>query len=307
MASVAQITGSIISSGCNHIIPVRVSYDTMVNLCCDRDRGESGDKFLRDKHKFSAHKDDLLLSCSGHMFPGGEGYFKSKQAYPPVISNLADSPPDLRRLIIDFYRRPVGDYDVNEYDEEDRESGGDSAKRLETYKNFLPEFRFMGFSCGQAFVHPSSGDTVVSSYIGGMTTVRNGHFPLKTGDLVMWYWDFECEQFDEYGHRIHEGAEDGVATGAHCFSGEGGVDAKRRKMAHERGNGNIAEHGRMMPYKSDKGGIGFKNNIPMVKPYFHDIFGQQGVDRDRSRVFGRCMANARPFDMVDLQVCSQAI
>eukprot|EP00961_Rhodomonas_salina_P164211 2211927-Rhodomonas_salina.1 len=48
----------------------------------------------------------------------------------------------------------------------------------------LPFFTFMGFSLGLGYAHPSSGDTVVSSMIGGMLSVQNGHFHMNTGDAV---------------------------------------------------------------------------------------------------------------------------
>eukprot|EP00961_Rhodomonas_salina_P009624 130335-Rhodomonas_salina.1 len=65
----------------------------------------------------------------------------------------------------------------------------------------IPFFTFMGFSLGLGYAHPSSGDTVVSSMIGGMLSVQNGDFHMNTGDAVQWYFSFEKDIFDRHGRR----------------------------------------------------------------------------------------------------------
>jgi hypothetical protein len=46
-------------------------------------------------------------------------------------------------------------------------------------------------------------------------------------------------------------------------------------------------------------------NIPMIKPYVRHK-GLQ-VFADNNRVFAKCISCARPFDMVDIMICRQAM
>ena len=54
-----------------------------------------------------------------------------------------------------------------------------------------PDFRLQGVALGQAWASHMSGDTVASVMVGGVQTVQNGAFPMQTGDLIQWNFDFE--------------------------------------------------------------------------------------------------------------------
>ena len=61
-------------------------------------------------------------------------------------------------------------------------------------QNYYPsELFFSGVSLTQAFAHPHTGDTALSTMIGGLKTIRNGRFPVYAGDRVMWYFEFEAD------------------------------------------------------------------------------------------------------------------
>jgi hypothetical protein len=304
MASIAQITGTLIESGCKHIIPVRVSYDTMVNFSCEP-HAETGEKFMRDKYKYCANKDDLLLCVGAAMLEEGEGKFTGKQAYPPVVATLGDVDEHTKRLICTLFF-VFDDQLVGEAKENfDLHIVASEQARNFPYRerrNAIPYFRFMGFSCGLGYVHPSNGDTVVSSYIGGLTTVRNGAFPIKTGDLVMWYFDFEAGWFDVRGRRVPPG----VNARMGCFPNEavGAVRDKggfaNRYSAWRRQSGNIgAPSQNINPDKVNHGG---KRCMFLPKPFVRDP--ERDFYMDRGRIFAKALSNARPFDMVDLQICT---
>ena len=158
----------------------------------------------------------------------------------------------------------------------------------------------MGFSLGLGYAHPSNGDNVVSSMVGGMMTVRNGDFPMKTGDRVMWYFYFERDCFSENGVRnlsIH-------SNGSTYGSADPYYSQRRGKMLQQNG---------MYDRKCGPGGLdkiaqtSGKLPIALIKPFFEG-FGLSGIyPFDRVRVIGKAMSNARPFDGVDILVCTQSM
>ena len=301
MASIGQITNTIIDSGTKHIIPARVSYDVMVNFACNE--GEDATKLLREKMKYCAHKDDILLSVGGAMFQIGEGKYMSKQAYPPVVSTLAALPDTALKLLLRCYGVKPGtsfediwtNYGQALISATPSMSTQDKL-RLQT----LPWMTFMGYSLGTAYAHPSSGDTAVSTLIGGLHTVRNGAFSVKTGDRIMWYFDIEAGMFNEKGQRvlacdasatdlvISEIPRESVAAG--IITQDSGT--KNRLDAFNRQNGNIGDW---------KG----KRRVFLPKPFFEN--GTIEYPMDRIRVFAKALNNARPYDMLDIQICTQCI
>ena len=48
-----------------------------------------------------------------------------------------------------------------------------------------------------------NGDTALTLMIGGKITVKNGRFPIQTGDTIMWYFEEEADakMFDDQGMR----------------------------------------------------------------------------------------------------------
>jgi hypothetical protein len=305
MASVATMTGTLIDSGCKHIIPVRVSMDTHLALMKDPDQNT----LLREKMSYCAHKSDLLLCVNKPLFSGNTGASKKGTAYPNVIATLGDAPPKVLELIAAFYhycdghgiQQDNGSFNAVAFDtlcntEGVYRHGTNEAERNTRQKDFaafqkMPYFSFMGFSLGLGYAHPTSGDTVVSSMIGGMISVRNGHFPVCTGDQIMWYFECEVPYFDGEGRRKDD-----------MNNWKLQPDEELRRKTHRRQNGNF-EAGEL-PAQSGK------KNIAYPKPYLPVRRGTGGFlpgGLDKMRVFAKAVANARPFDMVDLQICTQSI
>lgn len=270
---------------------------------------------MRDKYKYCAHKDDLLLCVGSAMFEVGEGKFTGKQAYPPVISTLGDI-DDYTKLLITNSFAAWGDSELDglkdEIDDETNIRFPGVVDHYRERRNAVPLFKFMGFSCGLGYVHPSNGDTVVSALIGGLTTVRNGAFPIKTGDLVMWYFDFEAICFDKNGRRVVVQQQNGNMlpepgigldprdAGVAMRDDDGIID---RRNAWQRQNGNVGAPGHNIDTNQER--HGGKHNVFLVKPFFHT--SARDYYMDRVRIIGKALANARPYDMVDIQIGSQCI
>lgn len=285
MASVAQMSGTEVDSPCKHMIPVRVSMDTLKK--CAIEQNDMDNVLLREKMKYCVHKKELLL-CTNQALFSDSGEVCMTGAYPNVLSTLGVISDYMKAFLVFLYQSR---YDANqEWGGRDHlreilrnlETGGNFPKEFITQVQKLPNFSFMGFSMGLGYAHPSSGDTVVTSMIGGLLTVQNGAFHVCTGDLLMWYFEFEDDNFDERGKRLP----------ASLHRKQLPFDAKRRKIHFEKELGNFPNT------------VG-KQNIFLVKPTsIHDIMEYPG---DLCRVFGKALSNARPYDKVDLVIGSQAM
>jgi hypothetical protein len=291
MASIATMTGTLVDSGCKHIIPVRVSMDTLLSLSSETDQNT----LLRDKMRFCVHKNDLLLCVNKPLFQEGVGALAKHAAYPHVLSTLGDASWDLKDIIADFYHAPhrymgaSGRFELTAHGFDTLHPNlPDGAKqKLKRLAAHIPRFTFMGFSLGLGYAHPNSGDNVVSSMIGGMITVQNGHFDVCTGDHVMWYFEFEADYFDRDGRRKADPQVTRMDP-----------SAQDRQRMHQRENGNITQG-----HDKHKG----KGCIAYPKPFLAPLYDQHLGSLDRTRVFAKAVSNARAFDKLDLLICTQSI
>jgi hypothetical protein len=272
MASIATATSTRIDSGCKHIIATKVNTDYMLKTV-----RYDHEELLRNKMKYCAHKDDMLLCINKTFRPKTD---MKKHAYPAVVSNLGGIETDEKTAIAQLYHNVDSSFQLNEWINH-TESGQKSSSLLKD----IPDFRFMGYSLGLAYAHASSGDTVVSSLIGGMMTVRNGHFPIYTGDLVQFYFEFENGYFDEHGERLPRTA----GAQLHPVS----EDTEKRQKFYARGQGTI----------DDKPG---KQSVAYVKSFIYPSNRDVCTFLDKHRIFGKAVSNARPWDAVDIMISRQS-
>ena len=186
----------------------------------------------------------------------------------------------------------------------------------------LPDFRCQGVALGQAFASYLSGDTVASVLVGGMVTVQNGAFPMNSGDLVQWYFDFETQSF-EAADQINNGVR--TTTDINFINGKnltpGGLFtpqatvarnvSKRQKYMDERlyggssggGSGN-ATHG----VKDPSTMIRIKSYKPLQRQNTNTGYDMSAVDHygDKCRVFAKCISGGRAFDAVDIMIMTQS-
>ncbi len=76
-----------------------------------------------------------------------------------------------------------------------------------------------------------------------------------------------------------------------------------RRNALLRQNGNVGAPGHNIDVDQER--HGGKKNVALVKPFFHTPL--MDFYMDRARIIGKALANARPYDMVDIQIGSQCI
>lgn len=261
-SSIANATATRVDSAAKHTLPCKVS-DTVLKVLA-RD-SKSIDRIHLDKMIYCMHKDELVLCCAKPMKEEESSIYKTmRQVYPPVISTLGVITEDTKEAILKVYRAKT----LYEYERE--KATGDLAD--------FPEFSFQGVAMTQAWATPNFGDTVGTVLVGGMMTIVNGAFPIYTGDLVQWYFDFEEGEFDEAGTRVTE--PKGVKLDESALS--------RRKF-NDRNN-----NFRIPGYKGQ-----FKQNIIFPKPMISRHYG------DVIRVFGRCVNGGRPFEGIDVLIGSQ--
>lgn len=309
MASLAQMTGSLIDSGCKHIIPVRVSFNFFTRMCKVKQ-----DDMLRNKMKYSMHKGDLVLCVNKNMFKDGDGIYEEgakMQAYPAVTTTMTydghDFDPVLFGLIGNVYAQTAseifqGDPEP-EFLKDLDENNEDYIQQVEQAKKWvrsMPDFRFMGFSLGLAYAHPTSGDNVASSLIGGLLTVRNGPFRMCTGDRVQWIFFFETAMFDDMGHR--NSAVEPTESKRRMVGREG---ARLTNVLKQNGVFDFDQFKTSMQEASGPASTTGKIPLAVIKPYFEGMTPDDTYPRDRMRIIGKAISNAREWENVDIMICTQ--
>jgi hypothetical protein len=230
--------------------------------------GQAQEMIHRQKNKYATQKDDLVLNVNESLSVG----YAPTDAYPSVLSNFTSLKKDSKTLIMDWYAKSTPQAFLG-YQQEI------AGKQLDIVKNepqtqTLPYFRAQGYALGRAEASMRSGDTVFSVLIGGQMTVRNGHFPMRPGQLVHWYFDFEEVMFDEDGRRRH---------GTH----EARPESKQGKRLHEETN---AE----------------SQCSALPKPYVLSKFGSEHYG-DKIRIFAKCIAGGGAHQKVDIMLMTQSL
>jgi hypothetical protein len=139
----------------------------------------------------------------------------------------------------------------------------------------LPFFRAQGYALGRAEANMRSGDTVFSVLIGGQMTVQNGDFPMRPGQMVQWYFDFERDNFHADGRR-----DTGVAN--------------KKKMPNEP----QSKRARLETNAQS-------TCVALPKPY---VLNADGTDHygDKIRIFAKCICGGPPSHKVDIMLMTQS-
>jgi hypothetical protein len=222
----------------------------------------------RQKNKYATMKDDLVLNVNESLNPG----FAPTDAYPSVISNFTSLEDNTKRVIATWYAHnsPTGFFGYQELIKQKRIE----PEELRTPQvNTLPFFRAQGYALGRGEASMRSGDTVFSVLIGGQMTVTNGHFAMRPGQLVQWYFDFEEIRFDNDGRRSsldNKREQTGIA-----------------KRAQEETNAESSHYA-------------------LPKPY---VIGKNGGDHygDKIRIFAKCIAGGGARQKVDIMLMTQSL
>ena len=151
----------------------------------------------RNPGDFKAIKEEIALGLSRPFAPLGMSYAEQR-GLAPVFTNTnvinGGQQDDLMRWYIRYY-------DCRS--KEERMAHCDTSCIVKGQAYFPSELYFAGIVISEAEADPMNGDTALTLMIGGKITVKNGRFPIMTGDQVMWYFEEEADarMFDDEGVR----------------------------------------------------------------------------------------------------------
>ena len=274
--SLGSVTHTRVDSAAKHIRQCKINERLMLNL-----NGVTHDVMHRNKNKHATMKDDLVLNVNESLGPINT----ATEAYPSVMSNFSGLHDDIQELIKAWYRHNTP-LDFHGFKSQIVEKPEDTLKTIiqemkkrapdETATKqckMLPFFRAQGYALGRAEGCQRTGDTVFSVLIGGQMTVNNGHFPMRPGQMVHWYFDFEADGFEADGSRSND-------KKSHSRGALG-------KRAHEETN---AE----------------STCVAYPKPY---VLNRDGADHygDKIRIFAKCIMGGPAFQKVDIMLMTQSL
>lgn len=279
--SLASATGSRVDSAAKHIVVARVCTDFYNQFV------SNGNELQDKKLDYMARRDEICLGIGRPFNPNMGFSHADNKAYVPVLTNVA---------VLQNSTSSVSQFYTELYDARTIEEAGEVAKRSARVRGqpyYPSELFFGGISLTEAFAHPHSGDTALSTMIGGLKTIRNGRFPIYAGDPVMWYFEFEADNkvFRENGQRMP------LDTNIYDY-GENVKDLQdasiidvmtKRKRDHE-----YAE-------------IAQTKKLVYPKPYLPGIDGTGVSPMDKRRVFGIALGYANGYDLVDIMISRQAL
>jgi len=271
--SLGSATHTRVDSAAKHIRQCKIHERLMSQL-----KGTTSDEMHRRKNQYATMKDDLVLNVNESIGP----LCTPTDAYPSVMSNFTDLDDHVKEVIKDWYamKRPREFHSTkhrilnqpNQLTSIVKIQDGHQKQKALLQLKILPFFRAQGYALGRAEGCMRTGDTVFSVMIGGQMTVNNGHFPMRPGQLVQWYFDFENVKFDDEGRRDQHGDRKKTALG---------------KRAHEETN---AE----------------SKCIAMPKPY---VVAHDGTEHygDKIRIFAKCIMGGPAFQKVDIMLMTQSL
>lgn len=305
--SLGTMTGTVVDSAAKHIRQCKVNTDLMgVWSSC------TPQELHQNKYKYITHKDDLVLNVTQKI---GRALSNKVDVYPSVVSTFADIDVNAQcammwlydsALPIDFLTKvgSIGGAEaaLRENVTTDVQAWAapkfhnppfdvttsDSVKqRFNSFIARMPYLQAQGYAQTVGYASAVSGDTVLSVLIGGIVTVRNGHFPMRCGQAVQWYFNFEKDLFSSQ-HSAAVGLAD--------------YDIGSRLQALPAGD--------PLPLTDRRGkmeGHPLRTLFALPKPYV--ISSSTGSEHygDKIRIFARCIGGGGAHEMVDLQLMTQSL
>jgi len=271
--SLGSATHTRVDSAAKHIRQCKIHERLMSQL-----KGTSSDEMHRRKNQYATMKDDLVLNVNESIGP----LCTPTDAYPSVMSNFTDLDEHVKIVIKTWYsQKKPREFHKMKHGIQNKPNELTDIKSIkeptQQHKallqlKILPYFRAQGYALGRAEGCMRTGDTVFSVLIGGQMTVNNGHFPMRPGQLVQWYFEFENDCFDDEGRRAQ-----------HHKKSKGPLG----KRAHEESN---AE----------------SKCVAMPKPY---VVGHDGTEHygDKIRIFAKCIMGGPAFQKVDIMLMTQSL
>jgi len=265
VVSLGSSTHTRVDSAAKHIRQCKIHERLMLAWL----GGQQGHEVMhRQKNKYATMKDDLVLNVNESLSAG----YAPSDAYPSVLSNFTSLRDGSKLVLRDWYAKSTPQAFFG-YQEQLVKKQLPKAQ-AETQAYTLPFFRVQGYALGRAEASMRSGDTVFSVLIGGQMTVNNGDFPMRPGQMVQWYFDFEEVMFEEDGRRRAgpQKARDVTALGKRM----------REEISAE------------------------STSYALPKPY---VLSTSGSDHygDKIRIFAKCIAGGGARQKVDIMLMTQSL
>jgi len=304
--SIGTMTGTVVDSAAKHIRQCKVNTDLMgVWSSCNPQ------ELHQNRYKYITHKDDLVLNVTQKI---GRALSNKVDVYPSVVSTFADIDANARCAMmwlydsarpIDFLRKveSLGGNDAVARQAATAEitawsgrhfnpspfdiAAADKKTKFDSFIARLPYLQAQGYAQTVGYASAISGDTVLSVLIGGIVTVRNGHFPMRCGQAVQWYFNFEKDLF----------------SSQHAAMGGGHWDIGSRLD-------NAAPHQDELPLTDRRGkmeGHPLRTLFALPKPYVISSMTGNEHYGDKIRIFARCIGGGGAHEMVDLQLMTQSL
>ena len=327
--SLANATGTRVDSACKHHQQCRVSTDNLLEMI---DPKNDTKELERNKYRYCVHKDELALGVATPWKPF-ESRKRANNAYPRVVSNLgmidlenpkfkhcakmikylyhyALSIRDREDIIKWFGRKSDANatWAPSEFSYFDKIPDG-QPNPLSDYLPIMCDFTAMGYAQTLGWASSNTGDTMTTVMVGGMRTVMNGDFEIRTGDLIMWYWPFERDCFEQDGSRktiefscIREWQPGTTKyTVSHANIDPAVAHDKKEEWSLSKTEESRKERSELT--------YGSRPNEPKIvakiKPYRKDYDNPRMYDQ--LRVFAVAMSAGRPYDNVDIKISRQSL
>ena len=345
LASLGTATGTLVDSPAKHIMACKMDTNYLITLLKDRSNPSTDALTLLhdNKMRYCMHKHELVLFTGKKLCPTSSFVNNNAKAYPLVITTVADMHNLTRRFLMNLYSKatPYEFYElcyvisgrnaqpwIDDPDLRERVFGHRTYARdviftsdthdmivqrnaVKTQILSTPDFRLQGVALGQAWASHMSGDTVASVMVGGVQTVQNGAFPMQTGDLVQWYFDFEESMFEtkatsEQGQRRNYATPDRPTLLGEAQNGRKRQYMDEKTFGVAKGYGQDFQH-----VKNTKGVVRIKSY--KLRPATYVINGTEITlpsaesYGDRIRIFAKCVSGGRPYDQVDIMMMTQSL
>ena len=265
LASLGSATHTRVDSAAKHIRQCKI-HERLMGVWFDKD----AEQMHRQKNTFATTKDELVLNVNEML---GKACQPS-EAYPSVVSNFTSLHNETKVILGNWYaNKTPPDFYAFQHKIQHKDNTlefTNSGKQLDT----LPFFRAQGYALGRAEANMRSGDTVFSVMIGGQITVTNGSFPMRPGQMVQWYFDFEDPRYDKDGRRLAQAAQKTAMQAG-------------QKRARDEINAECTS--RAMP-----------------KPYVLALDGTEHYG-DKIRIFAKCICGGPAHHKVDIMLMTQSL
>ena len=360
LPSLASSTGTRVDSAAKHTLQCKVAEPLIREWAKLATNGGDADRHIeQNKMVYCVHKNELAMNVATALMPNSNvslvQTFRQNHAYPPIVSTVGCMKPKAQEKVRALYsapsfvefRRFLNHLETEQKMVHDSMKSGSGVQYSSEDQEVnsavlnLPYFMPMGYALTFGHPHHMLGDTVCTLLIGGMITVRNGAFEMRTGQLVQWYFDFEDECFaasadghHAAGERLYFGGPKpkepkltDIENGVQKYTDSNDPNYIRdvqnyndrasitndhiRDDRYSRASWGDREYaatsnGKRKRYDNptgDKARMVFR-----IKPYVKSSRMPDGdVYGDKIRVFAKCIGGGRAFDDVDIMLMTQSM